>query len=320
MKLRFVLLLYCIGTCALAQPINKDEVISIGGIRQFVRFDGVDRTKPLLLFLHGGPGGSMLSYANKFTKQLQEHFVVIQWDQRESGETLVLNKSPETLTAELFQNDTRQLIDTLLKRFNREKLFLAGYSWGTYLGFQQAKNHPEQLYAYLAISPMINQWESERLVLDRMKGKAIAAKSEEELKELNTIQFPFQNGEQLYLQRKHLLEYMGMKKPISRDYVLSWSATWLSVYNKACDENLIKSLPKINCPVFFFTGRRDYQTSFEITESYYNRLDAPLKDLFWFEHSAHAIPTTEPALLQETIINKVLPVVKLSTKVQYTIE
>ena len=318
MKLRLVLLLYCIGTRALAQPINKDEVISIGGIRQFVRFDGEDRRKPLLLFLHGGPGGSMLSYANKFTKKLQEHFVVIQWDQRETGETLKLNrplslsKGPETLTVELFQNDTRQLIDTLLKRFNRKKLFLAGYSWGTYLGFQQAKNHPEQLYAYLAISPMINQWESERLVLDRMKEKAIAAKSAEELKELNTIQFPFQNGEQLYLQRKYLFRYMGMKKPIPRDYVLSWSATWLAVYNKACDENLIKALPEIDCPVFFFAGRRDYQTNFEITESYYKRLDAPLKDLFWFEHSAHTIPTTEPTLLQDTIIKKVLPSIKLT--------
>jgi hypothetical protein len=58
--------------------------------------------------------------------------------------------------------------------------------------------------------------------------------------------------------------------------------------------------------VYFFAGRKDYQTNSLIAESYYHKLTAPKKGFFWFERSAHAVPTTEPDLFQETIIHKVL--------------
>ena len=111
--------------------IEKTEIINIGGIKQYIRIKGKDSSKPLLLFLHGGPGSSLMSKADQFTGKLQQHFVVVQWDQRETGETLRLNKSSEPLRVNLFFNDTHDLIDSLLKRFQRPKLYLAGYSWGT---------------------------------------------------------------------------------------------------------------------------------------------------------------------------------------------
>jgi NAD(P)-dependent dehydrogenase (short-subunit alcohol dehydrogenase family) len=51
--------------------------------------------------------------------------------------------------------------------------------------------------------------------------------------------------------------------------------------------NLFTSLPKINCPVYFFAGRTDHQTNFALTERYYKKVKAPKKELFWFEHSGH---------------------------------
>jgi pimeloyl-ACP methyl ester carboxylesterase len=310
MKSRFFLLTFLLvsGSCLKAQVgIDRGELISIGGLKQFIHIKGKDNTKPLLLFLHGGPGGSVMSYADKFTKKLQEHFVVIQWDQRETGKTLEVNASAEPLTVALFQKDTRELIDTLLKRFVRPKLFLAGYSWGTYLGFQMAKTVPDLLYAYIAISPMIHQAESERMILERMKEKAEKSGNKKQFSELDSIHIPFENGAQLYIHRKALFEYTGSKAKLSRDFVLKWSATWLSLFNEASRENLLKSLPEIACPVYFFAGRKDHQTSFRLTEAYYNRVVAPKKNLFWFERSAHTIPSTEPALLQETILSKILP-------------
>ena len=152
-------------------PIDSSGVISIGGIKQFVSIKGNDNRNPLLLFLHGGPGNSVIHYAEKFTHKLQEHFIVIQWDQRNAGKTLSLNNSPQPLTVGLFENDTHQLIDTLLKRFHQPKLYLVGHSWGTFLGFYIARNYPDLLYAYIPICPMINQLESERVILESMKEK-----------------------------------------------------------------------------------------------------------------------------------------------------
>ena len=38
-----------------------------------------------------------MNYANRFTKDLQKHFIVVQWDQRETGKTKSLNSSAEMI-------------------------------------------------------------------------------------------------------------------------------------------------------------------------------------------------------------------------------
>ncbi len=201
------------GLCQTA--IDSTGTFSIGGIKQFVSIKGKDNRNPLLLFLHGGPGNSVIHYAEKFTHKLQEHFIVVQWDQRNAGKTLTLNKSPEPLTVDLFESDTHQLIDSLLKRFHQTKLYLVGHSWGTFLGFYMAKNYPELLYAYIPICPMINQLESERIILEAMKEKASKTGNEKALQELSLVKVPFENGRQLYFHRKWVLELYGVE---SKDY------------------------------------------------------------------------------------------------------
>jgi pimeloyl-ACP methyl ester carboxylesterase len=287
------------------KAIDTSGYISIGGIDQYISIKGMNSTKPLFLFLHGGPGGSVMSYAEKFTKKLQENFVVVQWDQRQTGKTLARNPSPDPLSFMLFQHDTRELVDSLLKRFHQPKLFLAGHSWGTALGFKLAKNNPELLYAYIAIGPMVNQLESERIVLELMRKKSTDDSTKSA--ELSTVNIPFENGEQLFYHRKWLMDFNGSKSTLSKEYVMTWADTWLDVFNEASKENLMVSTPKLDCPIYFFLGRKDFQTNAKIAEAYYHQLIAPKKNIFWFERSAHSIPNSEPVLLQEIIITKILP-------------
>ncbi len=108
------------------KPIDTAQTLSIGGIRQYIRIKGRDDSKPILLFLHGGPGSSLMGSNDKITGRLQQHFVVVQWDQRETGETKKLNASPTPLTLDMFYSDTHDLIDSLLKQFDRPKRYLAG--------------------------------------------------------------------------------------------------------------------------------------------------------------------------------------------------
>lgn len=289
------------GNCQTA--IDSTGVLSIGGIKQFVSIKAKDNRNPLLLFLHGGPGNSVIHYAEKFTNKLQDHFIVVEWDQRNAGKTLTLNKSPQPLAVELFESDTHQVVDSLLKRFHQSKLYLVGHSWGTYLGFYMAKNYPELLYAYIAICPMINQLESERIILQAMKAKASKTKNALAQQELSQVKIPFENGQQLYFHRKWVLEYMGSKATITEKEVQAWASMWLPIFNEASKDNLFESTPTLRCPVYFFLGRKDVQTNSNITEQYYKLLSAPKKELYWFEKSGHSLPTTEPDLLQDRIIH-----------------
>lgn len=288
-------------------PIDTTEVVSVGGIRQYITIKGEDRSLPLMLFLHGGPGGSVMHYANKFTHRLQHHFVVVQWDQRQTGKTLALNPSPVALSLDVFQRDTHEMITALLARFGRAKLYLVGHSWGTALGFHIAKNYPTLLYAYLPIGSMIDQLESERIALRIMKERASKDDDQQAIAELDKVRIPFENGEQLFYHRKWLLRQGGSRKELSKDFVDEWANTWLDVFNEASRENLMQSTPAIACPVYFFAGRKDYQTNAKLAEQYFLSLSAPLKGFFWFERAGHSIPSSDPERLQSIIIDTILP-------------
>ena len=66
--------------------------------------------------------------------------------------------------------------------------------------------------------------------------------------------------------------------------------------------DLPKTLKKVNCPVYFFVGKNDIQTSTKITKDYFEKLLAPQKDLFLFEESGHQIHQDEPEKFQKTIL------------------
>lgn len=287
------------------QALDTAFSIPIGGIRQWVSMKSADKRNPVMLFLHGGPGNSVISYSDKFTGTLQKHFVVVNWDQRESGKTAELNPSPEPLRVDLMTKDAIEVIEYLQKMFGVDKIYLMGHSWGGFLGLEIVAQRPELLKAYIAICPMIYQAESERMALARMVEKAMAEKNTQATKELSTVSIPFASGEQLYFHRKWLLHYAGSRQP-SKQMVLSWSVKWLSLFNNASSINFLDTLPEVRCPIYFFVGGRDYQTSTKLTMDFYKKVKAPDKQIFIFESTAHNLPTAEPARLQNTIVESIL--------------
>ncbi|WP_196782929.1 alpha/beta hydrolase family protein [Chryseobacterium vaccae] len=66
--------------------------------------------------------------------------------------------------------------------------------------------------------------------------------------------------------------------------------------------DLPKTLKKVECPIYFFVGKNDIQTSTRITTEYFRKVKAPKKDLFLFENSGHQIHKDEPEKFQNTIL------------------
>lgn len=282
--------------------INTSEAVEIGGIKQWVKFQGVDDRAPVLLFLHGGPGNSVMSYADRFTQELQKNFIVVNWDQRESGQTAILNRSPQALTISLFISDAIELIEFLKIRFSQEKIYLLGHSWGGYLGLRVAAEKPELLHTYFAMSPMVNQLESEHLSLVTLKEKAVKENNAQAISELNQVEIPFKNAEQLYYHRKWLSKLMGSATP-TRSKVDEWAPAWLALFNEASQTNFFKFAAEVKCPVYFLVGNKDYQTHHKLTELYFQKVVCSGKKLSWFAQSAHNPHLTETTKFQELIID-----------------
>ena len=317
-KISLYILLFLFGQIALGQntltSIDTTVITNIGGIQQAIKIKGKDISKPILLYLHGAGGNnfSLIANADKLTSKLQEHFVVALWDQREYGKTFEINKSPKPLTVKLIVDDTKEVIDYLLKKFDCKKLYLAGHSMGSVESIYIADKYPELLNAIIEMSPAVNGIESQKIGLSMLKTHFKKINNQKAIKELATIKLPARDFESLFIKYIWQTEYDGEHisdtvreqiKPMMKQWMESSAA---SLSNEIFEINFFKQFPSIKCPVYFFVGRKDFTTNATLSEKYYKKLKAPKKKLFWFEKSAHGIPDTEPELMQNIIINKVL--------------
>jgi hypothetical protein len=123
------------------------EAITLGGVEQFLTIRGADPTNPVLLFLHGGPGMPSSPWAtwNGYHAGLEEN-----WDQRGAGKSYSEDLTPDDMNLEDFVRDTLELANILRDRFDQDKIFLWGHSWGAGLGFETLRANTEPFYAYFA--------------------------------------------------------------------------------------------------------------------------------------------------------------------------
>ncbi len=292
-----LLSLFIISTIKAQKQVKTHEGVEIGGIKQWIGAKSDDDSKPLLLFLHGGPGFSSRAYSKKFIKHLKKDFIVAQWDQRDTGITAAWNKQNDTIALEQMHKDTKEVVDYLLKKFKKEKLYLVGFSWGGFLGLNFANEHPELLHAYISVSSIIHGNESEELTLKLLKEKVQSSNNKTAIEEISKINIPFHSWEELYYQRKWTAHFFN-KKVSNRQYPKSlfeeWSQKRMDIFQEASKINYAEKAPEIGCPIYFFLSKNDFITNYAIAEKYYTNLKADQKQIIYFDQSFHEIPTDEP--------------------------
>ena len=87
----YFLLFFVSSLNAQNNSIKEDEFIQIGGIEQRVTINGNDKTKPVILFIHGGPGSVLSPYSENIFGSGKNDFVLVNWDQRGAGRTFGKN-------------------------------------------------------------------------------------------------------------------------------------------------------------------------------------------------------------------------------------
>ena len=79
----------------------EEEYILVNGIEHFLLHYPKTSDTPVLLYLHGGPGGFESLFAYELDKAWGDLFTHVHWDQRGAGKTLRRNKKtgmPENVT------------------------------------------------------------------------------------------------------------------------------------------------------------------------------------------------------------------------------
>jgi len=308
--------------------IESLESVELGGVRQWIYLRSEDRNNPVLLSLHGGPGSPELPLARDFGLRLEEHFVVVHWDQRASGKSAGEEVPPGSLTIEGFVADTLELIDFLRARFEEERIYLLGHSWGSILGTLVARDHPERLHAYVGMGQVVNMRSNEQLSYEFALRRAREMGDEVAIRELSRLRPPYEaDVSELFVQRRWLDRFGGvvhdgsmlpfiLRGALSPEYSLLDVLTVLpsllrgdlvkAMYAEMLEVNFLEQARRLEVPVYFLTGRYDYDTPFELVEQYFEVLEAPRKEIIWFERSAHAPNLEEPERFQEVLISRVL--------------
>lgn len=299
----------------LEASISTIEKIKLGGIDQYLIIRGADSIKPVMLFLHGGPGSPELAFMKETNTAIENDFVMVYWEQRGAGKSYSSEIPAESMNLDQFIADTRDLSKMLAQRFKKEKIFLMGHSWGSFLGIQTAHKYPELYYAYFGVGQVCHQYRGEQISFDWIKEQASLQKDSSAIKKLAIMPFPDSlapvNDWMNFLmpQRNFVTKYGGgvtheMKSmwPVLKMVIdapeytfsekimamkgslFSLETLWPVVINT----NLFSDIDSMALPVYIFQGKHDYQTPYVLAREFYDQLKAPEKGFYSFENSAHS--------------------------------
>ncbi len=326
MKHTFLLILSLIlvsgRLAAQAKPINEEKFIPIGGIEQWVTISGEDKSKPVILFLHGGPGSTMSQYDDAIYGHWKKDFVLVYWDQRGAGRTFGKN-APENvtedywienpLTVEQMTADGIELSEYLIKHLGKRKITLVGTSWGSVLGASMALKRPDLFAAYIGHSQVVDWKEGFLHAFNKVSKLAQTAKDQESLDKLVALGPPpyedaRKSGQLMRIIKKYekensvpapaswwklRSEYDNEKDANDRyngdDYSFLYLAGHKQMGIKPMDAgiNFMKDGLRYKVPVYFIQGEEDILTAPELTKVYFDKVRAPKKEFILVPGAAH---------------------------------
>ena len=268
-----------------------------------------------------------MALAYKYERTLEEHFIVVNWDQRGAGKSYSKKIATESLNTEQYISDCVELVKILMNRFKKKKIYIMGHSWGSVLGTYVVQRHPEFFYAYIGIGQVANMIQNEQISYKFVYDRAKETNNDKALKKLEEIQpYDGKDFKKIKIQRKWLTKFKGsvynfksewdmMKYGLGspeyslRDFIKFFKGSKFTIdamLEQLTEVDFFTEVPELKVPIYICQGRHDYQTPFELAERFFNQVKAPKKKFIWFENSAHSPIFEESEKFNSVLINEVL--------------
>ena len=323
------------------QSINESKFIKIGGIEQWITIKGEDSSKPVILFLHGGPGSTMSQYEDVIYREWDKDFVLVNWDQRGAGKTYARNAPKELsedylienpLTIEQMTDDGIEVAEYLIKHLNTSKIILIGTSWGSVLGVNMALKRPDLFYAYVGHSQLVNPSEDIIKAYNKVYNMAEEVNDQEALNKLKQLGVPPYDSAKNVGQLSRILKKYESENSVHApetwwklapeydneiDAQYRYDGDDYSFINYVGDKKMgIKAMSdginfmndglEFKIPVYLIHGAGDIMTTKETAKEYFDQLKAPKKEFFLIHGAAHghnlAIVDAQYKIVKEKIL------------------
>ena len=317
------------------EQVSEDNFVLINGIEQWITIKG-ESSKPIILFIHGGPGSPISPYSDNLYKDLAKDFIIVQWDQRGTGKTYGRNTpvefTPEflqanPLTLEQMTADGIAVSEYLLKHLGKQKIILFGTSWGSALGVKIVTKRPDLFYAYVGHSQIVKPGIDE-VFYDKIYKIAKEKNDTESLEVMNSIGKPPYDrakkvGQLFRVLKKYeransapapeswFVEAPGYNSPQDNQnredgddysFVNYAGDSKLGVQSMIAKIDLMKDNLEFKIPVYLIQGNEDLLTPKEASKAYFDKIKAPEKKYYLLPNAAHGF--NESVLETQTKIFK----------------
>ena len=287
------------------------EFINIEGHRNGLFIESTDFKNPVLLFLHGGPGFPQYSFIKKSGLSWADDFTVCYWEQRGTGMSYNAATQGE-LTLERLISDAFIITNYLREKFHTKKIYICGHSFGSLLGSIVASRYPQYFQGYIGMGQFGRHFESNKHTYDFLLETAIKKGDKKAEKDIRSVTYDrdfYKNQGFRRILGRYLNKYGGGAKRTGysnlqgmKDLFTCKKYSWKERFNipkgsffsyDALSETVANAdaalmAPLFEVPVFIIHGSFDYQTSYKEAKRFYEKIEAPVKQLYTFETSAHS--------------------------------
>jgi pimeloyl-ACP methyl ester carboxylesterase len=320
----------------LAGSIASLEPVQLGGHEQWIMLRGHDTSKPVLLYLAGGPGQSDLPFVRVLFQNLESDFIVVGWDQRGTGKSYPALDPSSTLTLDQAISDTIELSEYLRARFDEPKVYLIGESWGSTLAVLAAQRRPGLYYAVIGSGQMVSQRETDRLLYYDILAYAEATANPGLAQQMQSFGEPpygdvfasgfvMQQYEYLYkpyTPPESLLELgataaweTGPWGVLGREYSLVEKVSVMRglmdmfavMYPQLQGIDFRRDVTSLQTSYVMLDGAAELTARRDFALEWYGTLDAPQKRIFTFENSAHAVAQEQFVAFRQILLETILP-------------
>ncbi|MDR1409082.1 MAG: alpha/beta hydrolase [Oscillospiraceae bacterium] len=308
--------------------------LPLGGQKQTVHILSEDMSNPILLFLHGGPGvpdrGGVMTRCRAWASE----FTLVTWDQRGCGGSY-WGTDFSALTPDVLLSDAAELVKWLCTKFGRQKLYLVCGSWGTELGTLLCSRYPEHIAAYFGQGQTVDGVKNEELSYHFALNEAASSGDEKSVQKLLKLGPPtggqYRGGLRGLLTQRNIMKRYGGYSSKNRQigFIASFAKSMAksgeyspldllgtalgsmrslaALWGQITDYDFPSQCSQFVMPYYIFQGRNDNNTPAALVQGFYDVIDAPAKDLVWFENSAHSPLADETERFYTELRARILP-------------
>ena len=261
---------------------------------------------------------------------LENNYLAAYWDQRGCGKSFNKNIDPKTINFSQLTDDIIECTKYLLKKYNKDKVILIGYSIGATTSLMAAIRDTRIFSQLFLVGIDIDIQTANKYALEFAMKKAQEKCNTKLIKQIVELeQKPIIEAKIFQERAKLLTDLSGIKTGSSYTQLLISTIKNMLLSNcysftdipktikgmEFCQNALLPELDRLNLfdkikavqvPVHFIQGTLDGIAPYQTAYTFYEYLQADIKSFSVFENSAHMPHYEEPGKFVKVLNEKIL--------------